>query len=178
MFSTPALFFLHCFWPKRCFCHFRWKLVLYAPSVSEVLYPKVQIPEGWFAPNKPRTQRLFGSAHYTCVVRQHAVTWIRLQCSWPPIINEAECSQDSCKSCARAVLKRRWTWARLCKCEGGVVRMLKLKILSMQSRAAKFSTHALHARYTHASSSAIKYTKHLYNFRGSIIYAKKLALNH
>ena len=44
---------------------------------AEVLHLKVQ----WFAPNKIRTLKLFDSAHYTRVVLQHKVTWIRLQCS-------------------------------------------------------------------------------------------------
>ena len=68
---------------------------------AEVLHPKEQIPEGWFAPDKPRTLRLFDSAHYARVVHQHAMKWIRLQCSWLRMRNEA-----SNKFTSRRVLLR------------------------------------------------------------------------
>ena len=50
---------------------------------------------------QPRTLRLFDSAHYARVVLQHAVTWIRLQCSWLRMLNEA-----SNKFTSRRVLLR------------------------------------------------------------------------
>ena len=46
MFSTPAVFFLHCFWPKKCFCDFRWKLVPYAPSLQKFSTPRSRSQKG------------------------------------------------------------------------------------------------------------------------------------
>ena len=100
---------------------------------SEVPYPKVQIPEGWFAQKKPRTQRLFCSAHYACVVLQHAVTWYACNAAEHPYLTK----QNAPK--IHASLAHALCWNVDGHEQSGVVRMLKLTIMFMQSCAAKLS---------------------------------------
>ena len=110
MFSTPAVFFLHCFWPKKCFCDFRWKLVPYAPSLQKFSTPRSRSQKGdlrqinlepWDFSTLRITHALCiskrwsgyacNAADYACLTK-HQTNSPRGECSW-----------DLCKSCARSV---------------------------------------------------------------------------
>ena len=115
---------------------------------------------------QPRTLRLFDSAHYARVVLQHAVTWIRLQCSWLRMLNEASNKFTSRRVLLRFMQILRTRCVETCHEheQGGVdvptmqpAAHAPIKIFFIQSHPTKFSRYhpwlpvfvsmELHARY-------------------------------